>query len=297
MLLNDRLYKRGISTPLLRCLNIEEAERVLCEIHDGVCGNHSGGQSLVHKALLQGFYWPTMKRDAAEYAKKCDKCQRYSALIRAHPERLTVIFCPWPFVKWGIDIIGPMPTALGGLKFAVVAVDYFTKWAEAIPLAIITEKNLTKFIREHINYRFGIPQSLISDNALQFDNQAVRDLCDQFGINKDFSAPYHPQSNGQVKAVNKIITTTLKRRLDALKGRWAAELSLVLWSYRTTARAATGETPFSMAYGTEAMIPVEVRVSSFRYECYDEATNDLLLAAERDMIEERREVARIRMEA
>ena len=63
-----------------------------------------------------------------------------------------------------------MPTAPEGLKFAVVAVDYFTKWVEAIPLSAITEKNLTKFIREHIIYKFGIPHSLISDNALQFDN-------------------------------------------------------------------------------------------------------------------------------
>ena len=140
-----------------------------------------------------------MKHDATDYAKKCDKCQRYSALIRAHPERLTAIFCSWPFAKWGIDIIGPLPIALGGLKFVVVVVDYFTKWAEAIPLSIITKKNLTKFTREHIIYRFGIPQSLVSDNTLQFDNQAVRNLCDQFGINKDFSAPYHQQSNSQVE--------------------------------------------------------------------------------------------------
>ena len=152
-----------------------------------------------------------MKQDAAEYARKCDKWQRYLALIRAHPERLTVIFCPWPFANWGIDIIGPMPTAPERLKFAVVAVDYFTKCAEAIPLSAITEKNLTKFIREHIIYRFEIPHSLILNNALQFDNQAVRDLCDHFGISKDFSAPYYPQSNGQVGAVNKIIKTTLKR--------------------------------------------------------------------------------------
>ena len=84
-------------------------------------------------------------------------------------------------------------------------------------MSTILEKNLTKFIREHIIYRFGIPHSLVSDNALQFDNQAVRNLCDQFGINKDFSAPYYLQSNGQVEAVNKIIKTTRKRRLDALK--------------------------------------------------------------------------------
>ena len=75
-----------------------------------------------------------------------------------------------------------------------------------------------------------------------------------FGINKDFSAPYHLQSNGQVEAINKIIKITLKIRLNSLKGRWAAELPLVLRSYRTTARTATGETHFSMAYGTKAMI-------------------------------------------
>ena len=106
--------------------------------------------------------------------------------------------------------------------------DYFTKWAEAIPLSTITEKNLTKFIREHIIYKFGIPHSLVSKNVLQFDNQAGRTLCDQLGINKDFLASYHPQSNGQVEAVNKIIKVTLKRCLDTLEGRWAVELPLVL---------------------------------------------------------------------
>ena len=99
LLLDDKLYKRRVSTPLLRCLNNKEAKKVLSEIHDGVCGNHVGGQSLTHKALLQGFYWPTMKQDADDYAKKCEKCQRSSALIRANPEQLTAIFCPWPFTK------------------------------------------------------------------------------------------------------------------------------------------------------------------------------------------------------
>ena len=125
----------------------------------------------------------------------------------------------------------------------------------------------------------------------------MRNLCDQLGINKDFLVPYHPQSNGQVEAVNKIIKVILKRRLDSLKERWAAELPLVLWSYRTTARTATRETPLSMAYGTEAMIAAEVKVPSFRYENFDEETNTSLLAAERDMIEEQREVARIQIQA
>ena len=120
-------------------------------------------------------------------------------------------------------------------------------------LAKITEQNVVKFLRENIIYRFGIPQSLTSDNVLQFRGQLILDMCEEFGISKDFFAPRHPQSNGQVEAVNKIIKTTLKRRLEGLKGRWAADLPLVLWSYRTTARTATGETPFSLAYGLEAL--------------------------------------------
>ena len=68
-----------------------------------------------------------MKQDAAEYAKNYDKCQTYSALIRAQPERLMVIFCLWPFENWEINSIGPLLTAPGGLKFVVVPVDYFTK--------------------------------------------------------------------------------------------------------------------------------------------------------------------------
>jgi hypothetical protein len=213
------------------------------------------------------------------------------------PEDLTIVSSPIPFAKWGIDIIGPLPTAPGRLKYAVVAVDYFTKWAEAIPLAEITEENVTNFIKRHVVYRFGIPQSLVSDNGTQFNNERTLAFCEKFGIAKNFSAPNHPQSNGQVEAVNKIIKVTLKRRLERLKGRWADELPLVLWAYRTTSRTSTGETPFSLAYGVEAVIPVEIGVPSFRRENYEEGTNDVNLAAEKDLLDEKREYARLRMMA
>ena len=74
LLVIDKLYKRRVSTPLFRCLNVKEAKEVLSEIHDEVCENHADGKSLEHKALLQGFYWPEMKQDATDYVRKCDKC-------------------------------------------------------------------------------------------------------------------------------------------------------------------------------------------------------------------------------
>ena len=85
-----------------------------------------------------------------------------------------------------------------------------------------------------------------------------------------FSSPGHPQSNGQVEAANKTIKENLKKNLEKHKGAWIDELPRVLWAYRTTRRTATGETPFAMAFGVEAVIPVEIGLPSFRTENYNE---------------------------
>lgn len=135
-----------------------------------------------------------------------------------------MVSSPWPFAKWGVDFIGPLPKGRANAYFAIVAIDYFTKWVEAEPLAKITEANTSKFLWKNVISRFGIPHSLVSDNGKQFDNRKVRDLCDELGIRKHFSSPHHPQANGQVEAINKTIKLTLKRRLDASKGAWVDEL-------------------------------------------------------------------------
>ena len=142
MLIRDVLYKRGFSRPYLRCLSHNEADYVMREVHEGICENHSGARSLVHKLIRAGYYWPTMLKDAQAYVKTCDKCQRFSNLIRQPSEELTPMTAPWPFAQWGLDIMGPFPMALRQLKFLVVGIDYFTKWVEAEPLATITEKSI-----------------------------------------------------------------------------------------------------------------------------------------------------------
>ena len=125
--IKDVLYKRGFSRPYLRCLSHGEAEYVMREVHEGICENHSEARFLVHKLIQAGYYWPTMLRDAQSYVKACDKCQRFSNLIRQPLEELSLMTAPWPFAQWGLDIMGPFPTALRQLKFLVVGIDYFTK--------------------------------------------------------------------------------------------------------------------------------------------------------------------------
>ena len=146
VLIKDILYKRGFSCPYLRCLGMEEADYVMREVHEGIYGNHSGSRSLVHKLVRAGYYWPTMQKDAEAYVKTCDKCQKFSNIIRQPTKELTPMMTPWPFAQWGLDIMGPFPTAVRQLKFLVVGIDYFTKWVEAEVLATITEKNIRNFV-------------------------------------------------------------------------------------------------------------------------------------------------------
>ena len=146
MLIRDVLYKRGFSRPYLRCLSHNEADYVMREVHEGICGNHSGTQSLVHKLIKARYYWLTMLKDAQVYVKACDKCQRFSNFIRQPSEELTPMTAPRPFAQWGLDIMGPFPTALRQQKFLVVDIDYFTKWVEAEPFATITEKSIHTFV-------------------------------------------------------------------------------------------------------------------------------------------------------
>ena len=99
ILIKDVLYKSGFSRPYLRCLGIEEADYVMREVHEGICENHSRSRSLVHKLVRAEYYWPTMQKDAEAYVKTCDKCQRFSNIIRQPTEDLTPMTAPWPFAQ------------------------------------------------------------------------------------------------------------------------------------------------------------------------------------------------------
>ncbi|XP_057787279.1 uncharacterized protein LOC131004590 [Salvia miltiorrhiza] len=98
-ILRGKLYKRSFSGPYLKCINPAEARYILSELHEGECGNHSGGRSLAHRALTSEYYWPTMKTDATDHARKCYRCQRFAQVSHLPPEPMTAITSPWPFMK------------------------------------------------------------------------------------------------------------------------------------------------------------------------------------------------------
>ena len=169
-----------------------------------------------------------MQKEAQDYAKKCDQCQRFAPNIHQARGVLNPLFSPWPFAQWGLDIVGSFPKLTGNKRYLLVGTDYFTKWVEAEPLANIRDVDAKRFVWKSIVTQFGIPHTPILDNGLQFDSKAFRRYYYDLGIKNRYSTPAYPQGNGQAEAVNKIIVSGLKKRLDDAKGKWVEELSHVL---------------------------------------------------------------------
>ncbi|XP_060969882.1 uncharacterized protein LOC133037084 [Cannabis sativa] len=210
-LYNGKLYRRSFSGPLLRCLLPAESNYILQELHQGECGNHSGHRSLCNKALTIGYYWPTMRADSYNFVQQCDKCQRFAQISHLPPEKLHSSLTPWPFMRWGMDIVGKMPTAPGQRVFMLALTDYFSKWVEAEAFAQVRDREVKNFIWKNIICRFGIPKEIVTDNGSQFISQDFQSFCAEWGIQLSFSTPRYPQANGQAESTNKTIVNTLKK--------------------------------------------------------------------------------------
>ncbi|XP_015158215.1 uncharacterized protein K02A2.6-like [Solanum tuberosum] len=175
-----------------------------------------------------------MEHDCCKFAQKCHKCQVHSDLIRVPPHELNAMSLPWPFVAWGVDVIGPIePVASNRHILILVAIDYFTKWVEATSYKSVTKKVVADFVRNNLICRFGVPKSIITDNGATLNSHLMREICEQFKITHQNSTAYIPQMNRVVEAANKNIKKILRKMIDNRRG-WHEMLPYVLLGYRTT---------------------------------------------------------------
>ena len=144
---------------------------------------------------------------------------------------------------------------------------------ETKPVTTITKAKITSFVWKNIICRFGVPRVIISDNGKQFDNPKFRKIFQDLGVKNHYSSPKHPQANGQIEVMNKNLLKNIKTWFKGAKGAWPEELPNVLWAYRTTTRVPTRETPFRLTFGTEAIILVEVGLTSLRVKTYEGQKN------------------------
>nr|GEX71552.1 reverse transcriptase domain-containing protein [Tanacetum cinerariifolium] len=219
---------------------------------------HAGTRSVVAKDLRIGYYWPTMNKDVRTLIRACQDYQVHKPVPRNPQQQLTSITSPWSFYKWGIDIAGPFPKGLGKVKFLIVAIDYFIKWIEAKPVA------------------------------------TINDWCEKLCIRQHFASIKHPQTNGLVERANHSLGEGINARLDARSKNWMEELSHVLRAHRTMIKSSNGDTPFSLTYGTEALISAEIGMPTLRKVEVDLVQNNEALEINLDLLEERREQVAIR---
>jgi ribonuclease HI/transposase InsO family protein len=211
-LIGETLYRRGASGVLMKCILSDTGKQLLEDVHAGQCGIHAASRTLVGKAFRSGFYWPTTKNDAAELVQRCEACQYLSKQQHLPAQQLQTIPVTWSFACWGLDIIGPFKKSQGGYTHVLVAIDKFTKWIEFKPIACLTSATTVELIQDII-FRFGIPNSIITDLGSNFTSLEFFDFCEQKSIQIKYASVAHPRANGQVERANGMILEALRKKV------------------------------------------------------------------------------------
>jgi hypothetical protein len=275
------LYRHRPNGVALKCISTHQGQELPRDIHADECGHHASASTLAAKAYRSGFYWPSALWDAAEMVKRCDACQFHAKLIHQPVQELQTIPLTWPFVVWGLDILGPFPRAQGGYRYLYVAIDKFTKWVEVEPVCTIPARSTVKFIRGLVCH-FGVPNCIITDNGSLFTSELFWEYCASTGIKICFALVAYLRSNGQAEHANAEVLKGLKTRsfnakLEACDKKWLDNLQSIMWSIRTTATKPTGETPFFLVYGAEAVLPTDVKFGSPRVLAFNEIRQEDLI--------------------
>jgi hypothetical protein len=165
ILVDGELYKRTASGVLQRYVPIPQGRELLRDIHADVCGHHAALRALIGNTFRQGFYWPTAAADASEIVRTYEGCQFYARKTNLPAHALQMISDTWPFAVWGLDIVRSLQKASGGYTHLLVAIDKFSKWVEVRPITNVRAEQAVMFFTDII-YRFGVPNSIITDNSL-----------------------------------------------------------------------------------------------------------------------------------
>ena len=225
---------------------------VLVEAHDKL--GHEGN-SHSYCLIKRQYYWKGMNKDIRKYIANCILCQREKAKVQYYPLQMTEI-PDRPFDKIAIDLVIECETWTSGNKHILTKIDHLTGWPEAFP---IPDKSTDTIVSTFINKYLPVhmcPWYILSENRMGFKNSLMDQVLQQLGIDRIFSAPYHPQSNGKLEVFHKYLKPTLKKLCEKDPTNWDKYLNEVLTSYRITPNLATAETPFFLVYGRDPNLPL-----------------------------------------
>ncbi|KAK8597270.1 hypothetical protein V6N13_001906 [Hibiscus sabdariffa] len=225
------LFKQCADQMLRRCVPEEEQKDIPFHCHTSTCGGHFGGARTAANVLQSGFYWHTLFKDAHNYYKACDRCQRTGNISRRNEMPLQCILEVELFDVWGIDFMGPFPSSHGDL-YILLAMDYVSKWVEVIATPRNDAQTVLKFLHQLIFTRFGVPGAIISDEGTHFDNKLIAKAAQKYGIRHKIATAYHPQTNGQAEISNREIKQILEKVVNTRRKDWSPKLDEALWAIK-----------------------------------------------------------------
>ena len=166
-----------------------------------------------------------------------------------------------------MDILGPLPTTVRGNKYILVVGEYFTKWTEAYPIPDSEATTVAKILVNEFICRFGVPEQLHTDQGRNFESTLIKQICRLLGVRKTRTTPYHPQSDGMVERFNRTLLSLLSIAAEESEEDWDLKLPTILMAYRSSIHESTGETPFTLMFGREAQLPVDIIYSLPKETC------------------------------
>ena len=234
-------------------------EKLFHETHDGPFSAHLR-EAKIHSQLSKHFWWPHMRRDISQWCRACLTCASRNIGKVAKPP-LTPIPVGGPFDRVGVDVL-QLPRTKRGNKYAVVFMDYLTKWPEVYATQDQTAPTIARLFVEQFISRHGVPRQLLSDRGPAFLSKLLLAVCDCIGSKKINTSAYHPQSDGLVERFNRTLTDMLAKSITPGVTEWDERLPYVLFAYRATLQASTRESPFFLLYGRDPQLPSEVMLQS-----------------------------------